>query len=83
MSNINYFKFLREKAGLTQKQVSIYLGYTTIQLVSNWERGLCMPPRNSIQRLAKLFNVDKKQIGKYIYNYQLNKLNKDWSEYVG
>lgn len=47
--------FLREKrmkAGLSQKEVALGLGYTTPQFISNWERGLSNPPISSIRKLV-------------------------------
>lgn len=49
---------LRMDAGLTQAQVSEYLGYSTAQFVSNWERGLSAPPVNILKRISLLYKVD-------------------------
>ena len=52
-----YLKKSRENAGLSQKEVANFLGYSSGQFVSNWERGLADPPVNIVKRLAKLYNV--------------------------
>ena len=43
-----YLKERRVEAGLTQKAVAEHFGYTTGQFVSNWERGLVMPPLSTV-----------------------------------
>jgi transcriptional regulator with XRE-family HTH domain len=58
-------KFLRKKrveAGLTQQQVARVLGYSSSQFVSNWERGLCNPPMESLGQLVTLFKIDNEEI---------------------
>jgi transcriptional regulator with XRE-family HTH domain len=57
-----YLQGLREKAGFSQKEVSLKLGYETAQFVSNWERGLCTPPMNTIRTLSKMFHVDSAKL---------------------
>ena len=64
-SHINIGKYLknqREKAGLSQRQVAIELGYTTAQFVSNWERGLISPPMNTMVTLVDLYKMPKKEL---------------------
>ena len=51
-------KKFRMNAGLSQKDVSEALGYSTPQFISNWERCVSYPPVSAIARLAKLFKVD-------------------------
>jgi len=45
-----HWKALREKVGLTQREVSDSLGYSTPQFISNVERGRCRFP---VQKLPK------------------------------
>lgn len=52
-----YAKNLRSKAGLSQLDVSRALGFKSGQVVSNWERGFCYPPIESLKTLAGLYNV--------------------------
>lgn len=49
---------LRVNAGLSQRQVSEAMGYTTPQFISNWERGVSYPPIKDIKRLARILKVD-------------------------
>lgn len=54
----NDLKKMRENAGISQQHVSIVMKWKTPQLVSNFERGISLPPASSIYKLAKLYNVD-------------------------
>lgn len=57
-----YFKKMRLERGLTQQDVSDYLGYSSKQIVSNWERGVCTPPLNALSALIKLLKLDQDKI---------------------
>lgn len=50
---------MRNERGLTQEEVSRFLGYSSKQIVSNWERGTCMPPLNKLAQLVKLLEMDE------------------------
>jgi transcriptional regulator with XRE-family HTH domain len=50
--NGNQWKTLRERAGLTQREVSDTLGYSTPQFISNVERGRCRFPVQKLYRLS-------------------------------
>jgi transcriptional regulator with XRE-family HTH domain len=52
-----FLKNAREKAGVTQLEVSNALGYSAAQFVSNWERGLSYPPMKAVIPLAKLYKI--------------------------
>jgi transcriptional regulator with XRE-family HTH domain len=56
----------RVAAGLSQKDVSDFLGYTTPQFVSNWERGLCSPPLATLKKICKLYNLDAEDVFRMI-----------------
>ena len=58
----SFFKQKREQKGLTQEEVARHLGYTSKQIVSNWERGLCTPPLAALSRLSKLLNISKSDV---------------------
>ena len=51
-------KDMREKSGLTQRDIAMKLKYTTPQFISNWERGLSHPPIKDIKTIAKAYKVD-------------------------
>lgn len=52
----------REKAGLTQKEVSDALGYTTPQFISNVERGRCRFPVEKLGKLKRLYRLSNDQV---------------------
>ena len=57
-----FFKEKREQKGLTQEDVAKSLGYTSKQIVSNWERGLCTPPLASLAPLTKILGIKKSEM---------------------
>jgi|GEM_PF-475226 len=66
----SFLKARRERAGLTQKQVSDELGYTTAQFVSSWERGEREPPMHAIWRLASIYNISAEKIFDVMLEYR-------------
>lgn len=52
----------RVKRGLTQFDVAESLRYTSAQFVSNWERGVSLPPEESLRDLAQILAVSPKSI---------------------
>lgn len=53
-----FLKEARLAAKLSQKKVANALGYTTPQFVSNWERGMILPPKTTIPLLVHLYKID-------------------------
>lgn len=53
-----WFKELRLKTGKTQAQLAAHLGYRSSQFVSNWERGISLPPNGDLLYIAKFLNID-------------------------
>lgn len=51
-------KEARIKSGLSQKDVSKKLGYTSSQFISNFERGVADPPLKTLQKLISLYNLN-------------------------
>jgi transcriptional regulator with XRE-family HTH domain len=47
----------RVAAGFSQKDIADKLGYSTAQVVSDWERGTRSPPMIIIKKLAKLYRI--------------------------
>lgn len=58
---------LRLDAGKTQWAVARRLGYSTAQFISNWERGLSVPPTSAIRPLAEAFGVKPRELVDMIY----------------
>ncbi len=74
-------KFLRDKrikASLTQWDVAHHLQYSTAQFISNWERGVSLPPIDSLPRLAQLLRVPGREFIDVMHSYQeqMLKLNR-------
>lgn len=61
-------KAMREKAGLSQRQVTDKLGWATNQALSNAERGVSLPPVESIPVLAKLYGMDEKYLRQMVFD---------------
>lgn len=48
----------REAQGMTQKEVSLALGYSSAQFVSNWERAQSLPPKDKLRKLADVLKIN-------------------------
>ena len=57
-----YLKRKRQAAGLTQRDVSIALDYSSAQFISNFEAGICLPPMNKLAVMVKLYKVNPNEI---------------------
>lgn len=55
-----YLKQCREKAKLSQAYVAERMGYGSPQFISNWERGISMPPMAAVPKLVKIVPTIKK-----------------------
>ena len=60
--NGSQWKSLRERAGLTQREVSGLLGYSTPQFISNVERGRCRFPVQKLPKIKKLYGLSTEQV---------------------
>lgn len=58
---------LRLSAGKTQWAVARKLGYQTAQFISNWERGVSVPPTSAIRPLAEVLGVKPRELVDMIY----------------
>ena len=62
---IVYPNILREKRlqqKLTQKQVSVYLKFSSEDRISRWEQGQCIPNIYNLFKLAKLYNTHAEEL---------------------
>ena len=59
----------RIRAGLSQRDVSDALGYSTPQFISNWERGISTPPMDAIPKLAEIYLSDIEDLGSAIIEF--------------
>ncbi len=53
----SFLKEKREEVGLSQGDVKLLLGYKSPQLISDWERGICGPPKDSLAKLVKAYKI--------------------------
>lgn len=66
--NIQYIKIgrwfaeQRENARLTQSDVARALNYSTAQFISNWERGISLPPIVTLPALAEIYGISRKKM---------------------
>ena len=67
----------RKRSKLTQRAVSNHFGYTTPQFVSNWERGITVPPLETLKELGGLYGCS---IKKLIQEYERKKINRLFGE---
>jgi len=78
-------RFLRDrrvKAGLTQWDIASHLRYSTAQFVSNWERGVSLPPVDSLPKLVGLLGVSGQDIIGTMHQYQEQMLKLDKKQVV-
>jgi len=57
-----YLKELRDNANLTQREVSMALGYSSAQFISNFERGIALPPLNKMKTLMEMYKGDSNRL---------------------
>lgn len=58
---------LRISAGVTQLEIAAGLGYSTAQFISNWERGISLPPVTAFTYLAKLFHIRPQAFAEWVW----------------
>lgn len=75
-----YLKNSRVAAGLSQRDVSEKLGYTTSQFISNWERGLSTPPNKSVKKLVELYNVPMEEFLDLLLRETLHQVTLDFKK---
>jgi transcriptional regulator with XRE-family HTH domain len=52
-----YLQDVRKKRNLTQREVSQALRYSSAQFISNFERGIVMPPLTKMKILIDLYGL--------------------------
>lgn len=55
-------KELRKKSGLTIREVSEYMGFTTDQAVCKWQRGDSLPTVDNLYALSRLYGISMEDI---------------------
>ena len=72
-------KYLKEKrlaVELSQAEVAKKLGYNSAQYISNFERGLCMPPLKKLRKLILMYNIEPKIVYDMMLKAQERELSK-------
>ncbi|MNT25317.1 helix-turn-helix protein [compost metagenome] len=72
-----FLKKKRSLAGLSQKEVSEELGYSTPQFISNWERGMSTPPMTAIKKLALLYKISMDEIFELLLQETVQQVTSD------
>ena len=72
-----YLKTRRVHSGLTQGEVASKLGYSSAQFVSNWERGLSMPPISTLKKICVLYKVNQDDMFSALVNQSIKDLKTD------
>lgn len=57
-----YLQKMRLEAGLTQREVSLALGYSSSQFISNFERGIALLPLKKLRMLGKMYNMSLESV---------------------
>ena len=57
-----YLQKMRSRAGLTQREVSLALGYSSAQFISNFERGIAVPPLKKLKTLVKMYDMSAENV---------------------
>jgi transcriptional regulator with XRE-family HTH domain len=57
-----FMQSARLKAGLSQRELSNYLGYSSAQFISNFERGIALPPLTKLAKMAKKLKLPVKEL---------------------
>lgn len=57
-----YLQEMRLKTKLTQREVSIALGYSSAQFISNFERGIASPPHKKLKELIRLYRMPVEKV---------------------
>lgn len=52
-----YLQEMRHRANLTQREVSIALGYSSAQFISNFESGIASPPLAKLKILVDMYKM--------------------------
>ena len=62
MNIYELLKAARIKQGMSQNELASRLGYTTPQFISNWERGMSLPPHDKLALLCTILKINRSQL---------------------
>lgn len=69
-----YLSSMRAQAGLTQREVADALGYSSGQYVSNFERGIAVPPLNKLNLMVKMYGLSVEHLCELIVEAERKRL---------
>lgn len=72
----SYLREKRKGVDLTQREVADKLGYSSAQFVSNFERGLSLPPLSKLKLMFRLYKVPKSEAVQVVIEAKTKFLNK-------
>lgn len=75
-----FLRAARNRAGLSQRDVALRLGYGTPQFISNWERGISSPPCRAVHTLAELYRVSADELYDALVEETLMRVEQDLRE---
>lgn len=58
----DYLAKARKKAEFTQREVSLALGYSSAQYISNFERGMAIPTLKKLKRMQRLYRMNVEEL---------------------
>ena len=65
---------LREKAGLTQKELAEMLGHSSNSYISDIEKGVFLPSKEKLRKIAKALGVPFKELEDMLFEEKLKEL---------
>lgn len=74
----NLLQQSRLDAGVSQKDLSLLCGWSTPQYVSNFERGLSLPPMQVVELICEAIKLDPKIVYQLMHDSQIEKINKKY-----
>jgi DNA-binding XRE family transcriptional regulator len=69
-----YLQEMRIRARLTQREVSLALGYSSAQFIANFERGLATPPLKKMRELIHMYRMPVEKVMQLILDQQKEEL---------
>lgn len=69
-----YLQKMRTRANLTQREVSNTLGYSSAQFISNFERGIAVPPLKKLKALIKMYDMPAQAVMELILESEREQL---------
>ncbi len=80
---MNIFKEARERKGITQRELSQKMNYATPQFVSNWERGISLPPVRSLKTLCSEIDLELNGVIEFILDKKIKHFKNEMLEELG